>query len=122
MRNTIAHGRRTAARFVLAQSLATAVVALGFLIVGVREALAALVGGLAVAAGNAVFAWRMFAPGIASARRQAGALYAGEALKWLLLGTVFYLAFARFGMPPLPLLAGVLAALFTFWVALLFVR
>lgn len=122
MRNTIAHGRLTAARFVLAQSLAAVVVALGFLFVGPREALAALTGGMAVAAGNAAFAWRLFAPGVAPARRQAGALYAGEALKWLVTGIVFYLAIARWGMPFVPMICGVFAALVTFWVALLFFR
>ena len=38
----------------------------------------------------------------------------GLALKWLVIVTVLYIALARLGLPPLPLLAGVGAALVGF--------
>ena len=111
-----------AARFVLAQSAVAAVVSLGFLLSGPRAALAALVGGLAIAAGNAVFAWRLFGSGIAPARAQVGAAYAGEALKWLVVGVLFYLAIAQWQLPFLPLIVAVCATQFAFWIGLVVFR
>ena len=111
-----------ATRFVLLQCAAAATVALAFLLKGPNAALAALVGGLTVASGNAVFAWRLFGVGIAPARDQARALFAGEALKWLVVGVLFYLAIARWGLPFVPLITGVGAAMAAFWIGLIAFR
>lgn len=112
-----------AARFVLAQTAVAGVVALGFLLgTGPRAALSALVGGLAIAAGNAVFAWRLFGAGIAPAQQQARAAYAGEAMKWLVIGGLFYLAIARWQLPFVPLIVAVCLTLFAFWIGLVVFR
>lgn len=74
-------------------------------------------GGGAIAVGNALFAWRLFADGIAPARRIARAVYAAEVMKWVWLVLALYLALAVFGLAPLPLIVGVVAAQVAFWVA-----
>lgn len=83
---------------------------------------AALAGGVIVATGNAVFGWRLFAPGVAPVRELARGLYAGAALKWLWLLAALGLALGPAGMPPLPLLAGVLAAQAGFWIGMAVIR
>lgn len=120
VRNSIAAGRRLAARTVLAQAGVSLGVALAFLAQGWRPATAALAGGMLVAAGNALLALRMFAdPG----QRAGLALFrflAGTALKWLVMigGMVALLALWRF--PPAAVIAGFGAALVVNLLALRF--
>jgi F0F1-type ATP synthase assembly protein I len=93
------------------------VIGLGFCAWGWRSGLAAWYGGAAIALGNALFAWRLFADGIAPMRRIARSVYAAEVLKWVWLVFALYLALAVFQLASVPLIAGVLAAQLAFWVA-----
>jgi F0F1-type ATP synthase assembly protein I len=116
-------GRRLTLRFVLLQIACGAVVALAFLVfAGPASAQAAFAGALIVAVGNAVFGWRMFAPGIAPPDRLARALYAGEVLKWLWTVVALWLAFAVAHLAPLPLLLGLIAAHLGFWLGAAWIR
>lgn len=114
MLNTLAAGRHQARRVLTAQSVATLGVALAFLIQGPGAALAALTGGAAVTLGSALMSWRAFGGGVASASVALLRLFGGLALKWLVIVGALYLALARWELPPLPLLAGLGAALVAF--------
>ncbi len=109
--------QRLVLRFLVAQICCAAVAAVGGLLVGGwAVAHAVLAGGVIVAVGNAVFGWRLFAPGVAPVRVLARGLFAGAALKWLWLGLALWLAIAQAGLRPLPLLLGMLAAQVGFWI------
>jgi F0F1-type ATP synthase assembly protein I len=107
----MAAGRRQARSVVVAQTLVTFAAALAFLVQGTDAALSALMGGGAVTAGSALMAWRAFAGGVSGAGPALVRLFGGLALKWLVIVAALYFALARFALPPLPLLAGVCAAL-----------
>lgn len=111
MLNSVAAGRRQAARVVVIQAAVACALALVFLVQGVEAALAALVGGLATTTGSALMAWRAFAGGVAGPAVALFRLFGGVALKWLVIVLSLYLGLARFGLPPLPLLAGLSATL-----------
>ncbi len=122
MRNSIAHGWQVAVRTVLLQIGATLAVALVAAAFGWRHGLAALAGGAIVAAGNLLFALRLFGRGVASARNVLRSAYAAEVLKWLWLCLALYLAIAVFKLPFPGLVTGMLAAQFAFWIALFAIR
>lgn len=112
-------GRRLVLRYAALQLGAAALVAaVAFGVAGLAAARAALAGGLVVVLGNVVFGWALFQPGIAPVRVLARALYVGEVLKWVWLGLALYAAFAVAHLPPLPLLLGLVAAQFGFWLGL----
>ena len=112
-------GYRLVVRVVLLQAGCAALVASAFLVFkGAHQALAALVGGLIVAAGSAVFGWRAFKPGIAGGATLAAAMYAGVALKWLWFALALYLAIARLKLDAAPLLIGIVVAQLGYWVGL----
>lgn len=111
MLNSVAAGRRQALQVVVIQAIVTAVLALAFLLQGWVAATAALVGGLATTAGSALMGWRAFAGGVADPGTALFRLFGGIALKWLVIVLTLYLGLARFGLPPLPLLAGLGATL-----------
>jgi F0F1-type ATP synthase assembly protein I len=115
--NTLAAGRRQATRVLVAQATVTGVVALVFLVQGHRAALGALLGGGAVALGSALMAWRAFGGGVTGAGTALFRLFGGLALKWLVIVGALYLALARFELPPVPVLAGLCAALVAFLLA-----
>jgi len=99
-----------------------ALVGLGFCVSGWQAATAAWAGGAVIAAGNALFAWRLFADGIAPTRRIARSVYAAEALKWAWLALALYLAIAVIKLPFLPFVAGIAAAQVAFWISLAVIR
>src|SRR5690606_41771388 len=74
-------------------------------------------GGGVVVLGAALMAWRSLGGGIRGGLVALGGVVGGLALKWLVIGLAVYVALARLGLPPLPLLAGVGAALAGFVVA-----
>ena len=122
MRNSIAHGKSVAWRTValqLAASILAALAAAGF---GWRDALAALAGGCLVSFGTGLFALRMYARGVTSGRSALRSIYAAQVLKWVWLGAMLYLAIAVWKLPFPGLIAGILAAQFAFWIALLATR
>lgn len=107
----MAANRRLAFRMVAIQAAIAALVSLAFLFQDTRAALAAAIGGGAMVLGSLLLAWRsMFGPaysaGLALAR-----LVSGIVLKWFVVLGALYLALARLGLPPLPLLAGLVAAM-----------
>lgn len=111
MLNSVAAGRRQARSVVAYQALATVAAALVFLVQGTDAVLAALMGGGSVALGSALMAWRAFRGGVSGAGMALMRLFGGLALKWLVVLAVLYFALARLGLSPLPLLAGLCAAL-----------
>jgi F0F1-type ATP synthase assembly protein I len=116
-------GRRFVLRYALLQMAAATLVAImAFAVAGAAAALAAIAGGLIVALGNVVFGWVLFQPGIAPVRLLARAAFAGEVLKWLWLGIALWAAFAVAHLPPLPLVAGLIAAQFGFWLGLVILK
>lgn len=111
MLNTVAAGRRQAYRVLVAQAIATGLVALVFLAQGHRAALGALLGGGSVALGSALMAWRALGGGVVGAGAALSRLFGGVALKWLVIVGALYLALARWELPPLSVIAGLGAAL-----------
>lgn len=111
MLNSVAAGRRQARSVVAFQAIVTFAAALVFLVQGTDAALSALMGGGAVTVGSALMAWRAFAGGVSGAGLALMRLFGGLALKWLVIVAALYLALARLALPPLPLLAGLCAAL-----------
>ena len=119
MSDVLVRSYRLVVRVVLLQAGCAAAVASVFLVSkGTHQALAALVGGLIVAVGSAVFGWRAFKPGIAGGAVLATAMYAGVALKWLWFALALYLALARLKLDAAPLLIGVVAAQLGYWAGL----
>lgn len=114
MLNSVSTGRRLAFRIVRVQWLVAALVALAFLVEGVRPALAAAMGGGAVAMGSAVLAWRAFGRGPEPAGVVLARMLGGAALKLLVIVATLYVALARLALPPVPLLAGVVATSLAF--------
>jgi F0F1-type ATP synthase assembly protein I len=120
MNNTPVQGNRLVVRVVLLQAGCALLVASAFLMLrGESAGLAAVVGGLIVALGSAVFGWRMFAPGIAGSATLTRAMFAAVALKWAWLLIALYVALARWKLDAAPLLIGVVAAQLGHWAALI---
>jgi hypothetical protein len=94
------------------QLAVAAVVAAGFALQDVRSATAAAFGGGAVVAGSALLAWRsLFGPAL-SAGAALARMVSGLLLKWFVVLGALYVALARLGLPPLPLLSGLAATMF----------
>jgi F0F1-type ATP synthase assembly protein I len=111
-------GKRLALKFAVIQLACTGLAALVFLMSnGLNAARSAVVGGLIIALGTLVFAWRLFATDWPPASAARG-FFAGELLKWLWVVGALALALTRGGMEPLPLLIGLVASQFGFWVAM----
>jgi ATP synthase protein I len=109
--NSLSANRRLAFRMVAVQGLVATVVALAFLLQDVQAALAAAVGGGAVALGSLVLAWRSMMGPAYSAGLALARMVSGLILKWFVVLGALYLSLARLGLPPLPLLAGLVATL-----------
>ena len=116
--DTARRGKRLALKFAAIQLASTGLAALVFSMTsGWNAARSAVAGGLIIALGTLVFAWRLFATDWPAASAARG-FYAGEVLKWVWVVGAFALALTRGGMEPLPLLVGLLAAQCGFWVAM----
>jgi F0F1-type ATP synthase assembly protein I len=122
VRNSIAHGWHVATRTAIWQIGATLLAALAAAGFGWRVGIAAFTGGFIVAAGNMLFALRLFGLGVAPARNVLRSAWAAEALKWFWLCATLYIAIAVWKLPFPGLIAGVLAAQFAFWIALFATR
>jgi ATP synthase protein I len=118
--NSLAAGRRLAWRILLLQLAVIAALALALLAFGGGLALGAALGGMAVAIGGALMAWRTFNGAMAGAGPTLMRLVGGVALKWLVILLVLYIALAKLALDPLAVLGGVLAALAVNLVALTF--
>jgi ATP synthase protein I len=119
MHEVLSRGKRMVVRVVLLQAGCAALVASVFLVLkGAHQGLAALVGGLIVAAGSAVLGWRAFKPGIAGGATLTMAMYAGVALKWLWFAVALYVAIAWLKLDAAPLLIGIVVTQLGYWVGL----
>ena len=120
MSDVLARSYRLVVRIVLLQTGCAVLIASVFLVFkGAHQGLAALVGGLIVAAGSAVLGWRAFKPGVAGAATLATAMYTGVALKWVWFALALYIALARLKLGAAPLLIGMGAAQLGYWVGLI---
>lgn len=90
--------------------VATAVVALAWLVQGPLSALGAAVGGLAIAAGTWLFRHIALGGGVQSSAGAMGRLLTGLMFKWVVV-VGGLAAGVALGLPPMPVLTGVLAAL-----------
>ncbi|HVJ62201.1 MAG TPA: ATP synthase subunit I [Tahibacter sp.] len=111
MRNSIAAGRRLAARIVIAQAGVSLLMALVFLAQGWRPATGAFAGGALVLIGTTLLAARMFADPAQGAGLAFFRFIAGTALKWLVTIGGLYALIGVWELPPLPVLAGFTATL-----------
>ncbi|RXR02047.1 ATP synthase I [Pseudoxanthomonas composti] len=109
--NSVAASRRLAQRAIAWQAGATVLVALAFLVQGQASALAALVGGGALALGTWLSTWIALGGGVSSAGVALSRLVAGMVAKWLLVLVVFTIALGLLRLPGLPLLVGLCAAM-----------
>ena len=106
MLNSVAAGRRLVLRAAVWQTAAVLLVALLFLLRGVPQAVAAAVGGLAIVAGALLAAWLAFGGGVLGAVSAVLRLVGGM----VVIG-VLVIGAGLYKLPPLPLLAGVVAGL-----------
>ena len=117
MLNSAAAGRRLTLRVVANQAVATLLTAVACLMIGPRDALAALAGGGAMTLGSLVAAWGAFGGGVAGAGAALGRLLLGTAAKWLVVAMGLYLAMAVWRLPAVPALTGAAMAAAAFMLA-----
>ena len=111
MFNSLTANRRLAFRTVAVQAAVATLVALAFLLQDGQAALAAAIGGGAVALGSLVLAWRSMVGPAYSAGLALARIVSGLLLKWFVVLGALYLSLARLGLPPLPLLAGLVVTM-----------
>ena len=109
MLNSVAAGRRLVLRAAVWQTAAVLLVALLFLLRGVPQAVAAAIGGLAIVVGALLAAWMAFGGGVLGAVSAVLRLVAGMVVKWVVVIGVLVMGAGLYKLPPLPLLAGVVA-------------
>ena len=112
VRNSVAANRRLVLRVIAAQLLAALVMTMLFALTqGGQAARAAAVGSIAMTVGTAALGWGS----LTSARDTAAAaltkLLLGIVFKWVVVIGALFSALALFGLPPLPLIAGLAGAL-----------
>ena len=118
MFNSLAANRQLALRVVTVQLVVATLVALGFLFQNAQAALTALVSGVAVALGSLLLAWRSVMGPAYSAGLVMARMISGLILKWFVVIGVLYLSLARWHLPPLPMLIGLVITM----VASLFIQ
>ena len=112
MFNSVAHGRQQAHKALVVQLAAVAATALALLIASPAHALAAALGGGALALGGWLSAWvALGGEAPAAAGLALGRLVTGLVLKWVVLIAALLLGLAVWRLPPAGLVAGVLVAL-----------
>lgn len=112
MFNSVAHGRQQAHKALVVQLAAVAATALALLIASPAHALAAALGGGALALGGWLSAWVALGGEVPAAAGLAlGRLVTGLVLKWAVLIAALLLGLAVWRLPPAGLVAGVLVAL-----------
>jgi ATP synthase protein I len=119
MLNSLASGRRLALRTVLLQLAAAVLAGLVFLTLGRREALSAAMSATFVALGTMLFSMRFFS-GLNGAGMAFSRLIAGMILKWFVIVGGLFLILAKFKLPPLAAITGLVAALAVYLLAFRF--
>lgn len=109
MLNSLASGRRLAARVIALQCAAAALVGLAFVWQSPRAAMAAAGGGAIVALGTALLAWRTFA-GWGGGGVAMGRWLSGMILKWMVIIAGLVIILGQYKLPPLAALTGLVAA------------
>ena len=110
--NSLAANRRLAFRMVAVQAVVAMLVALAFWFAqGKPEALAAAIGGGAVALGSLVLALRSLPGTPKSAGWSLSRMVSGLLLKWFVVLGAAYFAMAKLQLPPPPLILGMMAAM-----------
>ena len=109
---SVATGRRLAQRAIAWQAIAIAVTALAFLAKGGAWALAAGLGGAAIAVGGWLSSVVALGGGVNPSAGALARLLAGVALKWVVVVAVLLLGVGKAGLSPVPMLVGVIVALF----------
>ncbi|MFT4197146.1 MAG: hypothetical protein QM601_04440 [Pseudoxanthomonas sp.] len=122
MLNSVASGRRLALRAVGCQTAIVLLLALAFLLHGLADALAVLVGGLGMAMGSALAAQVALGGGVVAARSAFVRLLLAALLKWLVAVSIFAIALVVWRLPPLPMLAGFTASVVAYPLALNLLR
>lgn len=122
MLNSVAAGRRLALRAVGCQLAVVLLLALAFLFRGWAAAVAVLVGGMGVVLGNALAAQVALGGGVVAARSAFIRLLLATLLKWMVAISVFAIALAVWRLAPLPMLAGLAAAVVAYPFGLNFLR
>jgi len=117
--NSLASGRRLALRITLLQLAVAVLTGLAFLALGRREAISAAASAALVAVGTMVLSMRFFI-GFHGAGVALGRLLTGMILKWVVIVGGLVLILARFKLPPLASLTGLVAALAVYWIAFRF--
>ena len=120
MHDPVAAGRKTALRAIGHQAIAVLPVAAAWLLEGPRAALAAATGGAALVAGHLVATTLALGGGIQPARVAFARLLLGIAGKWLVVVAVLAVALGAWRLPPLPMLAGLVAGLLAYHASLHF--
>lgn len=118
--NSLAAGRRLAARVVLAQAATAVLAGLLFLARDAASAAGALGGGLTVTVGTALLALRVFRPQLARGSVTMRRFALGLLVKWLVVLGGLFLLLVRLRLPLVPVIAGVGAATLINWLLLRF--
>jgi len=112
--------RRLAFGVVLGQAGVSVIVALvAWGLAGAGAALSALLGGGIATAGSLAMAGLVFTGALGNAQRIVAAFYAGEALKLVVVATLFVVVLRTVKVVPLAMLAGFAATYLVYWIALL---
>jgi F0F1-type ATP synthase assembly protein I len=114
MRDSMAAGRRLALRAVGLQAIVAVATACAFVLRDGESALAAAVGGGAVVVGSALMALRSVTGAPRGAGNALAGLVTGLLLKWFVVVGTLVVALSRLHLPPLPLLAGMVATTVAF--------
>lgn len=111
MLTSVAVARRLAQRAIVWQAVAVAVTALAFLAKGGNWALAAALGGGAIAVGGWLSGVVALGGGVNPSVGALARLLVGVVLKWVVVVAVLVLGVGMGRLPPVPMLAGVIVAL-----------
>lgn len=122
MHDPVAVGRRTAHRALAFAAIATALVALAFLVQGPQHAMAAAVGGGIMVLAYALAALVALGGGIQPAGAALARMVFGTLVKWAVVMGGLVVAFGVWRLPPLPALVGLLAGVLAYLLALNFGR
>ena len=109
--NSPTASRRSAYRMVTAQFVVAMLVALAFLAMSKRAALAAAIVGGSVALGSLVLALRSLPATPKSAGWALSRMVSGLLLKWFVVLGALYLAMAKLHLPPLPMIVALVASM-----------
>jgi hypothetical protein len=109
MINSLVAGRNIARRIILLQVVSAAVLGAMFLVIGSRDAVAAMASGLLVAAGSAVSSVRYFGS-VGGAGLVLGRLFMGMILKWAVIVGGLIMVMFHYKLPPLAAVTGLVAA------------